>query len=91
MNSDLHHRGTQICRRLSAAVAEIAPDGIGRWVPAWDIVAPADAEFMIALADWEADPTDDAKLRVKATYTAVLDAWRRAAVEYGGYRQGAGR
>ena len=60
----------------------IAPTGIGRWPTTWDIVGEADADFMLALSTWEADPTDEAKERVRSTYAAVLDVWRTAAAEY---------
>ena len=75
-------RGTELCRRLSSAVAALAPRGIGRWERAWEIVGPADSEFMIALTAWEADPTDAPMARVESAYKAVLCAWAEAIREY---------
>ena len=85
---ELRERGTQICERLCREVAEIAPEGIGRWNRAWEIAAEPDVEFMLALALWEADPNEDAKVRVRAAYNAVLDAWRRAAADFKSRKQG---
>ena len=81
--------GVRLCRRLAKDVAHLAPEGIGRWDRAWDIVGPSDAEFMLALAKWEETGSEDDKPALRAAYFAVLDAWRQAAAEYG--RQGAGR
>ena len=79
---DRRDSGTALCHRLAARVADIAPEGVGRWDRAWDIVAPADVAFMIALNAWESDPTENTKDCVKAAYNDVLDAWRRAAAEF---------
>ena len=78
----------QVCQNLTAEVAGIVPKGIGGWVPAWDIVAASDAEFMVALTAWEADPTEGAQSEVRSAYYAVLDAWREAVSAYEGIRQG---
>lgn len=75
-------RGTSLCRRLAADVAKLAPEGIGRWDTAWEMVAGADATFMAALSGWEADPSEAALDRVRNAYGAVIDAWREAAHEY---------
>ena len=79
---ELRDRGTRICQCLSKAVSELVPEGIGHWAGAWEIVAAADADFMLALAKWEATPGDESAAGVKAAYEAVLNAWRRAATEY---------
>ncbi len=79
---DRRDSGTALCHRLAARVADIAPEGIGSWDPAWDIVGGPDADFMLALSLWEAGPDEEAKARVKEAYKAVLDAWRRVAAEY---------
>ena len=76
-------RATEICRRLCRDVASIAPKGIGHWSRAWEIVSEADADFMASLTAWESDPKNEtAKQRVRAAYTAVLEAWKQAAAEY---------
>jgi len=63
-------------------VAEIAQPGLGHWEPAREYTDSAGADFWLALSHWEAGPDEDTKARVKSTYKAVLDAWRRAAAEY---------
>lgn len=88
----MRERGTEICRRLCRDVASIAPQGIGRWERAWQITAPADADFMLALTAWEADPTNDvARQAVRDAYSRVLRAWRLATAEYTRHHNGAER
>jgi len=86
---DRQERGTALCRQLTADVAKVAPEGIGGWAPAWDIVADADVRFLSTLSAWEAAPSEATRLRVKAAYEAVLDAWRVAAGLYQARRQAA--
>ena len=73
---------TQVCRNLAAEVAGIAPNGIGHWAGAWDIVADADFELVQTLGTWEFEPSDEGQARVRATYNAVLAAWRRAVAQW---------
>ena len=83
IRTDLADRAKQICQHLSQAVTELVPEGIGRWQGAWDMVAEASADFMLALATWEADPSHESAARVKSAHDAVLTAWRQAAAEFG--------
>jgi hypothetical protein len=80
-------QGTELCRRLAADVAKVAPPGLGAWAPAWDAVASADAAFMVALTAWECDPSERTRLRLRDAYRTVLAAWKRAAAEYLGTRE----
>ena len=75
-------RGTELCQRLTQGVEEIAPPGIGHWDRTWEIVDPADAEFMVALSAWESEPTPDALATVTAAYDAVLVAWKDAVTRF---------
>jgi hypothetical protein len=75
-------RGRLLCGHLAADVVKLAPEGVGRWERAWEIVAAADADFILALAHWEATGLDADKPALRAAYFAVLDAWKRAATEY---------
>ncbi len=75
-------RGTELCKRLAAEVATLTPPGIGAWPRAWEIVAPADAAFLIAVVAWESDPGERAKGKLRERHVAVLDAWRRAGAEF---------
>jgi len=79
-------RGTLLCQRLANDVGSLAPPGLGTWPRTWDLVAGADAAFMIALTAWEAEPSERLRLRVREAYDAVLDAWRQAAAEYLAHR-----
>ena len=74
--------GRKFCERLARDVAEIAPDAIGGWGPAWEIVAAADADFIIALTRWEATGSTEHRELVRPAYDGVLDAWRRASTLY---------
>ena len=79
---DRRGRGTELCRVLEKHVADIAPSGIGVLDRTWDIVGPADAEFMLALSGWEASGGEADQAKVRAAYNRVLDAWRRASTLY---------
>ncbi len=82
-------RGTELCQRLSEAVADIAPSGIGHWDRTWEIVGPADAQFMVALSDWESEPTAEALATVTAAYDACLAAWTDAVSQFHQHVEGA--
>ncbi|MCH8967241.1 MAG: hypothetical protein IID43_06150 [Planctomycetes bacterium] len=47
-----------------------------------NLVSNADAEFMVALSDWESEPTPEALATVTGAYDAVLDAWRDAVSQF---------
>ena len=78
----------KLCERLESDVDAITPMGIGRWDSAWEIAAASDAEFMIALTGWEADPTEGAKTEVRTAYNRVIAAWREAVRIYEAQRLG---
>ena len=68
----------KLCEHLACDVAAIAPVGIGHWPEAWEIVAPADSSFVIALTAWEATGSESDRTKVRAAYHAVLAAWGTA-------------
>ena len=78
----------KLCERLAQDVAAIAPVGIGYWAEAWEIVAAADASFVILLSAWEATGSEADRTKVRAAFNAVLDAWREAVRQYEEQRQG---
>lgn len=82
MTDDRAHRAVQLCGQLSREVAQIAPPGIGRWSPAWQIVAEADAEFVVALAAWERSGSEGEQSRLRESYLDVLGAWKCAAAAF---------
>ena len=75
-------RARELCVHLTEQIANIAPPGIGNWDEAWEIVAQADAEFMVALFEWERTGDDAAQVRVREGYDRVLDAWREATRQF---------
>ena len=72
----------KFCERLARDVEQIAPAGLGGWDHAWEIVAAADVDFVLALTRWEATGTTEHRELVRPAYNRVLDAWRRASTLY---------
>ena len=75
-------QGRELCGRLAEQIALIAVPGIGQWDGAWEIVADADIEFMVALLNWEHIGGDDALAPVRTAYDRAINAWREAARQY---------
>ena len=75
-------KGKILCEKLAGHVAVIAPNGIGLWDRAWEIVDGSSATFLNALSAWEIDPSDATMQRVSDAYDNVLNAWRQVAAEY---------
>lgn len=71
-------RGRRLCELLAERVQAKVSPGIGKWEPAWQIVAEVSADFLAALAAWEAIGGEEARDLVKATYEAVLCTWDEA-------------
>ena len=72
--------GRQLCLKLMERIGEVAAVvPIDHWPPIAD--APS-AEYMAALAAWEADPSDITMHRVSGAYESVIEAWRIASIEY---------
>lgn len=67
---------------LARDVAEIVPEGIGGWDHAWELVAAADVDFVLALTRWETTGSDVDRELVRPAYNRVLDAWREASTLY---------
>lgn len=75
-------RAVAVCRDLTAAIGELAPEGLGRWPGAWRIVRAPSEAFLDALQEYERTGGTDAKRSVNAAYLGVLEAWRLAAAEW---------
>ena len=73
--TERRERGTRLCRHLNHDVDEMAPAGIGRWTPGWEIVDPAGARFMRTLSHWEGSGAEVDRLAVRDAYDEVLRAW----------------
>jgi hypothetical protein len=73
-------------RRVAAWVAErvrdVAPPGLGRWGPAWNIVEDPSRTFLDALARWEATGAAEDQEATRAAAGAVVAAWREAAQQW---------
>jgi hypothetical protein len=77
-----------IARRVAERVGAVAPVGLGRWGPAWNIVEDPSRAFLDALNRWEAaadpSPTAEEVLRdaVREAAEAVVRAWTVAAARW---------
>jgi len=72
----------QVCENMAREVQQIAPPGLGLWDPAWEIVADADAEFMIALFAWEDSPSEKLEAQVRYWGDEVMARWHEAAKRF---------
>ena len=71
-----------VAGRVAGRIREVAPPGLGRWGPAWELVgAPSDA-CMDALAEWEAEDTPTTRTTLAAASRSLVAAWARAADEW---------
>ena len=77
-------KGRILCEKLAEAIAYLAPEEIGRWDRAWQIVDAPGAEFMTALSTWETEPSDITMQRISDAYDAVMAAWHAGVSEYVG-------
>ena len=75
-------RGRVVCRRLSERIARVAPPGLGRWGPAWDIVEAPSRAFLAALSRWEETGTADAAAAVRTAAERVVATWAEAARQW---------
>lgn len=75
-------RGTVLARRLLTDCGKVSEPGQGLWAEMWEIVDPAETEFVVALSLWEQTGDEAARERVADLYDIVLDAYREAAAAY---------
>ena len=68
----------RVAQIVSERVKEVTTPGLGRWKPAWELVADPSDRFMDALFEWErSGSTEDLEaMQVKAE--ALIAAWREA-------------
>ena len=71
-----------LCRRLSDAVAQEAPAGLGHWEPAWQREQTPSNALLDALAAFEKSGSEDAKRAAVQVASEVLAAWRAAAADW---------
>ena len=74
---------TKSCELLSRYATEAAPLGVEEWGScAFEMAAPAEAEFLIALVAFERDSGDENTLRLGGALCDVIDAWRQVTHYY---------
>ena len=75
---------SRMCELVGRFVAEIAPQGVEHWgCPAFEMVVDADVAFLLSIVAWETSPTESNFVRLHAASMAVIDAWRKVALQYG--------
>lgn len=72
----------RVCRWVTDRVRDVAPAGVGRWGPAWDLLAAPPNDFLDALAAWEATGAIEDREVCRLAGAAVVSAWREAAREW---------
>lgn len=76
--ADRRELGREMCRRVADKVREVAPEGIGKWEPAWDYVAAPSDAFIDAVDAWVDEATPDTENLVRTTARQLVAAWREA-------------
>lgn len=79
MSADRAERARIVCQRLTAAVAEVAPPGLGLWSEAWSIVAYPSEGFLAALDQWQRTGAPEDAQDVQRSANDVVAAWAGAA------------
>lgn len=75
-------RGRQINEFAVATIKRIAPSGLGRWDPAWTLVAEPSDRYLDDLRAWEDEDTPQNRADLQASAEALVHAWREAARLY---------
>jgi len=75
-------RTRHVCRRLTECIGEVTPAGLGKWDPAWELVAAPSTVFLDTLAAWERKDTPETRAHLQAAADAVVRAWRAARREW---------
>lgn len=78
--ADRRERAAELCRRLAADVAKVAPKGLGAWPPAWEIVEAPSKRFLDLLDEYvETGERERLIPPIREAYAAVVAAWEEAA------------
>ena len=72
----------EFCERVTSAVAIISPAGLDSWDGLWEFVDGPNAEFLLTLSAWEADPTDDAFQDIERASSSLCSAWQYASAAF---------
>ena len=71
-----------VCRRLGTCVGQVAPEGVGRWDRAWELVADPSSAFLEALDAWKREDTLETRGRLQAAADEVVQTWWKAGQEW---------
>ncbi len=71
--------GRLVLDRVVRRIGEVSPAGLGRWRPAWDIVADPSDRFLDTLRLWESEDSPATRAKLQAAADAFVTAWRLAA------------
>ena len=69
----------RLCRRLAADIAAVAPEGLGSWPPAWELVEAPSGRFLDRLHEWVETGDDELGDVLRYAYVDVVAAWKTAA------------
>ena len=70
----------KVAVEVAEQIAKAVTSRIGRWIPAWTIVAEASDAFTDSLFAWERTGSPNDLDVVRQKVEALVDAWRRADV-----------
>lgn len=76
--TDRRELGKEMRRRVSGKVREVAPDGVGSWDPAIEIVRDPTDQFIDAVDAWVEEATPTTEEQVRRTATELVRAWKEA-------------
>ena len=71
-----------VCERVAERIHEVSPVGLGRWVPAFEVVAAASDTFMDRLKEWETEDSADTRLNLEVAGTTLIGAWAEASRQW---------
>lgn len=71
-----------ICRRVSARIDEVTPEGLGRWDQALEIVREPSDDFLDALDDFLDDDSPGTRAALQEAADELVRAWREAGRRY---------
>lgn len=75
-------KARKIAGIVSERVAEVTTPGLGKWDPAWELVATPSDRFMDVLAAWESTGSPNDLEAVEQEAEALVGAWREADRRY---------
>ena len=77
-----HKKARIVAERVAARIREVAPEGLGHWHPAGDLVVPKADAFLDRLAEWETTDSPGTRARVETAGAALVEAWAGAARQW---------